>query len=183
MSVADDVDRGLFIKSRIAELALELAAIEDRLVKAGLAGDQVELTDPEREGRQWLAHGSQQIVPVVFTADLLVKSFQVGTDVHHQILRSLTPYNTWRLRDFFRSTRVCKTLFESGKTFRAKAVEILGKESAPAFISACLSRDKEGTPKNQIRIEWDRAAAIAAEVPKPKTKNPTVGGASVPRQS
>jgi hypothetical protein len=34
---------------------------------------------------------------------------------------------------------------------------ILG-ESAPIFVDACLARDKNGIPKSQIKVEWDRAS-------------------------
>lgn len=158
MSVAADVDRGLGIKKRMAELAEELAQIEDRLVKAGLAGDQVELEDPEREGRQWLARGAEQIVPVVFTADLLVQSFANGSIIHGKIVDALGEYP---IGNFFRRVSGFAAQFDSGKKFRAHALEMLGATAAPKFISACLRRDKEGTPKSQIRIEWDRAAAIS----------------------
>lgn len=156
MSVAADVDRGLVIKKQIAELALELAEIEDRLVKAGLAGDQVELEDPDREGRQWLARGTEQIVPVVFTADLLVNSFANGSIVQGKIMDALGEHP---MGNFFRRVTGFVTQFDSGKKFRAHATEMLGA-SAPKFISACLRRDKEGTPKSQIRIEWDRATEL-----------------------
>ena len=169
MSVAADVDRGLAIKKLIADLATELAAIEDRLVKAGLAGDQVELEDAEREGRQWLARGSGQIVPVVFTADLLTQSFANGSIIHGKIVDALGEHP---IGHFYRRVSGFATQFESGKKFRAHAVEMLGK-GAPRFISACLRRDKDGTPKSQIRIEWDRAAAIAAERPTSNAQRPT----------
>jgi hypothetical protein len=156
MSVANDVDRGLGIKKRIAELALELAEIEDRLVKAGLEGDQVELEDPDREGRQWLARGTEQVVPVVFTADLLVQSFANGSVIHGNIVAALGEHP---LGNFYRRVSGFAAQFDNGKKFRAHAAEMLGA-SAPKFISACLRRDKDGTPKSQIRIEWERASAI-----------------------
>lgn len=161
MSVTSDVDRGLAIKEQIAALALELAEIEDRLVKAGLEGDQVELEDPEREGRQWLARGTSRIVPVVFTADLLVKSFANGSVVHGKIQAAL---GERPIGSFFRRVSGFATQFESGKQFRAHAAELLGDE-APKFISVCLSRDKEGTPKSQIRVEWQRAEDVRPQIP------------------
>jgi hypothetical protein len=158
MSVRADVDRGLGIKKRIAELETELEAIEDRLVQAGLDGDQVELVDPEREGRQFLARGTEQIVPVVFTADLLIKSFGSGSIPHGKIEAAL---GGRPLGSFFRRVTGFATQFESGKKFRAEAAELLGPD-APKFISACLSRDKEGTPKSQIKVEWGRAEEVAS---------------------
>ena len=159
-----DVDRGLQIVGELKMLQDELALIEARLEAAGLEGEQVELIDPEREGRQYLARGSAAIVPVVFTADLLVKSFQAESETHRELISAMAEH--WHeFRKFFRVVRVCKTLFDSGKTFRAQAAEILGNR-APEFISACLQRDKEGVPKSQVKIDWHRAAAIAAEAPR-----------------
>jgi hypothetical protein len=158
MSIASDVDRGLEIKKQIATLATELAEIEDRLVKAGLEGDQVELVDPDREGRQWLAHGSEKIVPVVFTADLLIGSFANGSIIHGQMIDVLGDHP---LGNFYRRVSGFAKRFESGKKFRAHAFEMLGV-NAPKFISVCLSRDKEGTPKSQIKIEWDRASEVGS---------------------
>jgi hypothetical protein len=160
--VRADVDRGLQIVDEMARLKDELDKIEARLEAAGLEGEQVELNDPDREGRQFIARGSAKTVPVVFTADLLVGQFQVDSEVHRGILRSMTHDGLNHFRSFFRSVRVFKSNFESGKAFRTKAAELLGKE-APAFISACLQRDKEGIPKSKTKIDWQRAEAIKTE--------------------
>lgn len=157
--VRADVDRGLQIVGEQKMLQDELERIETRLEAAGLEGEQVELNDPDREGRQFIARGSAATVPVVFTADLLVKSFQVESAVHQAILAALPPNHLDKFRQLFRSVRTFKTLFESGKEFRAKAAELLG-DKAPAFISACLQRDKDGIPKSQVKIDWSRAEEI-----------------------
>jgi hypothetical protein len=167
--IRSDVDRGLQIVGELKMLQDELDLIEARLETAGLEGEQVELNDSDRDGRQFLARGSAAIVPVVFTADLLVQSFQVDSDVHRRIILAI-PAGHY-VRDFFRSVRVFKTLFDSGKKFRAHAAELLG-DSAPAFISACLQRDKDNIPKSKVVIDWQRAAAIA-EAPNPKLQAPT----------
>lgn len=165
-TIRADVDRGLQIVGELKMLQDELDLIEARLEAAGLDGEQVELNDPDREGRQFIARGSAATVPVVFTADLIVQSFQVDSDVHRRIVLA-TPAGHY-IRDFFRSVRVFKTLFESGKQFRAKAAELLG-DSAPMFISSCLQRDKDGIPKSKVRIEWQRAEEIkpALNIPPP----------------
>lgn len=160
--IRSDVDRGLQIVDELKKLQDELDAIEARLEAAGLEGEQVELNDPDREGRQYIAQGSAKTVPVVFTADLLVKSFQVESVVHKAILAALPAEHLDKFRQLFRSVRTFKTLFESGKEFRARAAELLG-DKAPAFISACLQRDKEQIPKSQVRIEWQRAEEIKKE--------------------
>lgn len=163
-AIAADVDRGLQIRGQIEMLEKELEQIEARLVKAGLEGDQVELVDAEREGRQFFAKGTASIVPVVFTADLLVKSFQDESAVHRNILESSgagrAQVRLRILRNFFAPRLTWQTLIDSGKAFRASAAEILGAH-APTFISACLSRDKDGTPKSQIRVEWKRSEKIS----------------------
>lgn len=158
--IAADVDRGLYLVERIEALKKELEQIEVRLTTAGLEGEQIELVDPEREGRQFLAKGSEAIVPVVFTADLLVKSFAAHSAVHDKIDAALADPGFQRPSFFARFT-IYKTAIDSGKIFRARAAEILG-EAAPAFISACLQRDKHGIPKSQVKIEWGRAEKIAA---------------------
>lgn len=157
MSIRADVDHGVQIKKLIAALEKDLQQIEDRLIKAGLQGEQVELTDPDREGRQFLVHGTEQIVPVVFTADLLIKSFTDGSMSHGKIEAALGDHP---IANFFRRVSGFATQFESGKQFRAQAAELLGPV-APAFISACLSRNKEGTPRSQIKVEWHRAENVA----------------------
>lgn len=155
MSLRADIDRGLQIVDQIEMLERELKAIEARVEATALQGEQVELVDAEREGRQYLARGSVEIVPVIFTADLLVKSFADRSATFDRIATS-TPRNRGALTRFFQPVSTWKTLFESGKEFRAKAAEILGAD-APAFVSACLQRDKHGIPKSQTKIEWGRA--------------------------
>lgn len=161
MSVRADVDRGLQIVGQMAMLEKELDEIEERLEKAGLEGEQVELVDPEREGRQYLARGSESVVPVVFTADLLVKSFQEDSAVDARISAALG-CSANLMRRFFKRVVKWETIFDSGKQFRAAAAEILGK-TAPDFISACLQRDKHGIPKSQTKIDWSRAEKIATQ--------------------
>jgi hypothetical protein len=58
VSTRTDVDRGLVIVAMIKDLKEELKGIETRLEKAGLAGEQIDLIDEEREGRQFLARGA-----------------------------------------------------------------------------------------------------------------------------
>ncbi len=158
MSVRHAVDRGLEIIEQIEILELELKGLQLQLEAAGLAGEQVELADPDREGRQFLAKGTEAIVPVVFTADLLVKSFALDSAVEDRINTSLGGHQ--RLRShFFTRYVIFKTSIDSGKEFRRQAGEVLG-EKAPAFVSACLQRDKHGIPKSQVKIEWTRAGRV-----------------------
>ena len=59
MSVRQDVDRGLEIIAKMAELKTEMKEIETRLQlagrQAGSRGEHEALKDAERDGKQWLA--------------------------------------------------------------------------------------------------------------------------------
>lgn len=160
MSIASDVDRGLKIYGDIERLAKELEEIEARLTAAALKGNQVELNDADREGKQYLAEGSEHIVPVVITADALAKTFADDSPTHSRIKAAADG----KLTEFYRSKTTWETLIKDGKQFRMQAKAILG-EAAPAFITACVSRDKDGIPKNSIKVEWDRADLAPAPQP------------------
>jgi hypothetical protein len=165
MSILADVDRGLAIRGEMDALKKELGEIEERLEAAGLKGEQIDLVDADREGKQFLAKGTKQIVPVVFTADLLIKSFKFPS-AHYTRITSAIPEgfaesSAQGLGGFFTRSVVYESRTDSGKKFRAIAGELLGKD-APKFITACLARDKEGIPKSAIKIEWDRASEVAA---------------------
>lgn len=152
MSVKADVDRGLEIRAEMQRLEDELEQIEQRLKKAGLAGDQVDLEDDELEGKQWIAQGSNAAVPVIFTSDLLLKTFGHETLIHARIAAVAGE----KLSEFFKPVTTWKTLCDSPKLFRRNAAAVLG-ERAPEFVSSCVVRDKFGVPRNQIKIDWGRA--------------------------
>ena len=153
MSLRADVDRGLEIRAEIEKLQTELKDIETRVKHTALHGEQVELTDADREGRQYLAAGTSKIVPVIFTADIIVGEFGFGSQRHNEITTTLK-YEADMLPEFFKSVRKYENRFDSGKKFRAHATEIFG-ERAPAFITACVARDKDGIPKSAIKVMWD----------------------------
>ncbi|HTB85988.1 MAG TPA: hypothetical protein VK742_20250 [Candidatus Sulfotelmatobacter sp.] len=157
MSIKADVDRGLEIRDQMEKLKTELKQIEARLQQAGLDGDQVELNDADREGRQFLAQGSSRIVPVVLTADLIVGEFLYGSPRHAKINMSIQ--DTRKVLEFFKPVRKFENLFDSGKKFRARAVAVFGQELAPKFITACVATDKEGIAKSSIKIAWDESKA------------------------
>jgi hypothetical protein len=157
-TIAQDVERGLEIRARIEALSEELKLIEERLKQAGIsAPDQhVELADEEREGRQFLARGRDHIVPVVFTADVIVQSFQQLSPLHTQ-LKVIARED---LTTFFKPPTKYENRFESGKKFRQQAHEVLGAR-APVFISACVAKDrKTGIAKSAIKVEWSHAAPV-----------------------
>lgn len=147
------VDRGLQLYRQIEDAKKELKRIEESLKAHALTGDQQPLNDPDRDGRQYLAQGTSETVPIVLTADILYQSFADGSIPHLQAasiagmdLDTLyTPIKTWKM------------LAKTGKAFRAEAVTQLGAHRAAQFITAVTQKSKDGIPKSQIRTEWDRA--------------------------
>ena len=154
-TLAKSVDRGLEIRAQMQELKDELDTIEECLRHAALAGEQIELTDPDREGRQFLACGTEASVPVVLTADMVAQTFADGSKTHARLAEVAGD----KLGQFYRAVTTWKILSKTGKSFRLEAMSILGNE-APAFITAALARDKNGIPKSQIKVEWDRAEDV-----------------------
>jgi hypothetical protein len=160
MNVTHLVDRGIEIRRTLKTLAAELKEIEATLkehgLKASAAGRVEDLKDADREGRRWLAKGSTAIVPVVFTADMIVGSFTKDSKSH----RDIEAVAVGNLREFFKPVNKFENRFDDGKKFRARAMDLLDK-AAPAFITACLARDKHGLPKSDIKIEWDQPEVAA----------------------
>jgi hypothetical protein len=151
-SVKALVDRGLEVRATIARFKHELDDIEAALSQRGLYADQVPLKDEDREGRRYLARGSELVVPVVFTADKIIGSFRADSAVHQTIRVAAANF----LPQFFTLVRTYECTIDDGKKFRAAAADILG-DRAPAFITACLARDKHGIPKSDIKVLWSDA--------------------------
>lgn len=158
MTTKQLVDRGLEIVVQLEHLQKELKLIEERLKQAALQGEQIELIDEEREGRQYLAHGTTAIVPVVLTADLLVQSFADGSPTHARAAQIAGD----RLGQFYRAVTTWKMLAPGGKAFRREAAAILGPQAGAQLVTAVTARDKNGIPKSQIKVEWDRKQEIPA---------------------
>jgi len=157
-SVKALVDRGLQLTAQIAKLGKELEWIEDKLKAIGLEREQEYLKDEDREGRRWLAQGSALIVPVVFTADKLMGSFKKDSAAHSTI-RNLAGED---FQHFWKLSQTYENRFDNGKRFRKEADEILAAR-APAFVTACVAKDKMGVPKSDIKVMWDD--------PEPVTEN------------
>ena len=151
MNIAYLVDRGIELRKEIKERETELAGIEIQLEQAALDGEQVDLNDADREGKQFLAHGTTATVPIVLTADLIVGQFADDSPVHVRLKEIAGE----KLKEFFRKKTIWENLAKSGKQFRSLAASLLA-EKAAAFITAAISRNKDGIPKSQIKIEWDR---------------------------
>jgi hypothetical protein len=143
------VDRGLQLTAQIARLEKELKQIEGKLTEIGLDRQQEFLKDEEREGRRWMAPGTALIVPVVFTADKLMGSFKKDSAAHSTI-RNLAGEN---FGEFWKFSQKYENRFDDGKKFRKHADEILGAK-APAFITACVARDKLGVAKSDVKVLW-----------------------------
>jgi hypothetical protein len=158
VSIKSDVDRGLEIREAIEKLQAELQDIETRLQMSGLKnpGEQVELADADRDGKRWLAHGSGRMVPVIFTADLLIGQF----DPHSQRAQTIQTAARGKMDHFFKRIAKYENRFESGKKFRKQASELL-QDAAPNFITQCLARDKDGQPKSRIVVAWKESEVIA----------------------
>ena len=155
MSIKNDVDRGLEIRAQLETLTTELKDIQMRLAHAALHGEQIELTDADREGRQYLAHGTTAIVPVILTADKLMGEF-VANSPKHELVKLAA---RGKLLDFYKPANKFVNKFDNGKKFRATAAELLA-EHAPSFITACIARDKDGIAKSDIKIMWDQHDAV-----------------------
>lgn len=161
MNIKALVDRGLELREQIERMQKELKEIEGQLKEVGLKSEQEDLKDADREGKRWLAQGTRHVVPVIFTADKIVGQFQANGATHSQV-KVLAGED---LRSFFKLQQVYNNQFESGKKFRQMAESVLGSK-APAFITACLTRDKFGVPKSDIKVEWGEAGpAINTEAP------------------
>jgi len=153
------IDRGAALTAQIGELGKELKEVEEKIREiAKTKSDQhVPLTNDAREGRVFQARGSELVVPVVFTADRLVGSFQRGSKEHQRIAGAVPEEH---FASFYRPWDGFENAFDDGLKFRHQAAALLGKD-APAFITAALLVDKLGLPKSDIKIEWKKAAAAA----------------------
>jgi hypothetical protein len=152
MSIKADVDRGLVIIAELEKLEVELKDIEVRVKQAALHGEQVELKDADREGKQYLAAGTQRVVPVILTADKIMGEFAAKGPKRDLVELAARG----RLLEFFKPVNKFENRFDNGKKFRLRAADLLGL-AAPAFITACLARDKEGIPKSDIKIMWEES--------------------------
>lgn len=164
-SIKGLVDRGIEVRAKLKKLKAELDEIEGKLQAAGLEREHEYLKDDDREGRRWMARGSELVVPVVFTADKIMGSFAYNSPKHSQA-RAIAGDE---LKDFYKLKQVMENQFDDGKKFRLQAGEILGPK-APAFITACLARDKFGVPKSDVRVCWDDGEQVQS--PESKVQSP-----------
>jgi len=148
------VDRGLEIVASQKALDAELKKIVTELEQHGLehAAHHEDLADADRDGKRWFANGTAVSVPVIFTADKLVGEVAAKSPKRVEIEAAAGRF----FRAFFKPVSGYVNLFKDGKQFRKHAHELLGDE-APAFITACVARDKNGIAKSDVKILWDEA--------------------------
>jgi hypothetical protein len=163
--IAADIARGTIIKAEIARLEIELKAIEARLESAGLQGEQIPLQDKDREGKQYLARGTDKIIPIRFESDLIAGSFQPDSLMHKAVISALGEKNADKLPQFFKDTRTFERVPKDGQKFRQLAREILEADCFAALISAATQRSKAGIPKSKTVIAWDDAKPLDQVAP------------------
>jgi hypothetical protein len=154
--IAADIERGLQIRQEIKALETELKAIEDRLEAAGLDGEHVPLEDATREGKQYLARGASQIVPVRFESDQIVGSFLPDSIMHRNALAIVGT----QLPKFFKDVRKFERVPKDGNDFRKLGRKLLDPDQFARLVRAVTACDKHGIPKSKTVISWDHAQAI-----------------------
>ena len=155
-----DIARGLEIRATMATLKVELDAIETRLEAAGLKGEQIPLQDKDREGKQYLARGESNIVPIRFESDLIAGSFAPDSLMHKAVVAALGEKNAAKLPQFFKDTRSFERVPKDGQKFRQLAREILEADCFAALISASTQRGKGGIAKSKTVVAWDDAKPV-----------------------
>jgi hypothetical protein len=158
--IAADVARGIQIKDQIKALIIELEAIETRLEQAGLIGEQVPLQDADREGKQYLAKGTDRVVPIRFESDLIAGSFKPDSEMHKAVLAALGEEHKAKLSKFFKDTRSFERVPKDGKAFRKLARELLPSVTFAALVKASTSTNKDGIAKSKTVIAWDDAKPL-----------------------
>ena len=153
--IPDLVDRLKEINGQIEDLVREKKEIEIRLSKAAQAMPHEPLKDTQREGRRVSLSGRKWRIPVVFTSDSLIKSFQHNSAKHNELAAIAGEH----LGHFFKAPSKWETRFEDGQRFRKEASERLG-DKAPAFIVACRAVDKEGIAKSSTVIGINEAEEV-----------------------
>lgn len=151
-------DRLADIKAEIVKLKAEEKTLEARLELYALNQKGEHLGDEKREGRKVTLTGARWSLPVLFTSDLLIKSFKNESPKHRELRTVLTGKATLteaegaeadqQLKLFFDPPNTWAVKLEDGQKFRAACAEWLDEEVAAKFISACTQRDKHGVKKS-----------------------------------
>lgn len=167
--IAHMVKRGIRLARKLAQLETELKALDALLVGEAMArpGEHIALADPEREGTRWLAPGPRgTVVPIIITADKLIASVEKG-GARHEMMQFLAEAELPKL--YVEKPMLVRTE-RDGMKFRAMVREVLPKHALD-FIELCKDRDKDGVPKNDVKVMWNDAGPEDEVIaPKPKGK-------------
>jgi hypothetical protein len=118
------------------------------------------LKDETREGRRVQLTGTRHRATVIFSSDLLIKSFRDGSAKHKQLLAILTVAEpttdpTTLLKHFYTPPHSWETPHKDGQAFRKVAAEYLKEPHAAAFVAACRAVDKHHIPKSRTTIDTE----------------------------
>jgi hypothetical protein len=153
-------DEGLTLKGEIDAREKRLKEIEKQLKAYAEQHPtlHVPLKDEDREGTRLICAGTEKVVPVVFTSDLIMQSIPDGSDKLAEI-RGLAEnhFGAFYKRTVTFEAAVTKASKFDGKGFRALARELL--PDPEAFISACVRKNKDGISVSQTKVAWDEAEA------------------------
>jgi hypothetical protein len=155
MNITTLVDTALDLREKIEALTKALGIIEEELRGTALKGEQILLEDPDLEGRQYLAQGTNKVLPVIFTSDFIIQSFGDKSKAHVELAKIAGD----QLPTLYRAKTTYEIVPKTGKQFRSAAAAQLG-DKAPQFITAAISRDKYGIARSQIKIAYDRATPL-----------------------
>jgi hypothetical protein len=163
------VDRLLELEKQLKELAAEKKEIEERLEAWALehTEEHKPLEDAGREGRRVMLSGRRCRVPLVFTSDLIIGSFQDGSPKHRELLGILSgdeytdpDARPALLEKFFKKPSKWEVRIDDGAKFRACVAEWLHPNTAPKFLAACKAVDKHGIAKSKTGFDFKAAQAI-----------------------
>lgn len=155
-------DRLVEIDREIKKLTAEKKGIEERLDAYALRQEQEPLKDESREGRRVTLAGPRFRLPVIFTSDILIKSFKQDSPKHRELLTILEeavefenrlPASKY-LTLFFDVPCTWETRYDDGQKFRAAVAELLPKHVAPKFVAACTQVDKHGVKKSNRAFDY-----------------------------
>jgi hypothetical protein len=156
-------DRLVEIDAEMKKLAVEKKGIEARLEAYALAQPEAHepLKDASREGRRVMLGGARNRLPVVFSSDLLIQSFQDGSPKHKELLAILEGDEYTEpgqrhdlLPKFFKAPNKWEIKIEDGAKFRRCVAEWLHPETAPKFLAACRAVDKHGIAKSKTSFDY-----------------------------
>jgi len=167
-------DRLAEIETEMKALKVEKEGIQARLELYALNQKGEHLGDERREGRKVTLVGKRFSLPVVFTSDLLIKSFKAESPKHQELrgillgapispgtspesiaeAKDLKAKADEQLKLFFDPPNTWEVKQEDGQKFRAAAAEWLPEDIAPKFVAACTSKDKHGVAKSNTVFDF-----------------------------